>query len=252
MPPDALAWVLGFAARLGTWRAPGGARRDRAAMIAAKALGLWPERLGRTPWRDRIRCEGWERLERARAAGGVLLATLHFGPMRSLVNWLRARGVPVAALVSRGAAPRRSALRRRLDAVADRATGLAEVPRFFDVETLWDAQEFLRGGGVLFVTLDAPSKHRVEVEADGLRAGLAPGALRLAHVSDAGVLPVLMAAEPWLCGAVHFGEPVPRDLVADRRHHEDALTRIFRDLLPALREHPGQWRQFLLDAVGQR
>src|SRR5579871_2021316 len=98
--------------------------RRRTEMNLAKMLCLWPDRLGAPRWLGRWGCTGIEQFEEARAGGRpVVLAVLHFGPLAVLRFWMRARGLPVAALLEE-APEGRPPYRRYLDRVCDRGGGV--------------------------------------------------------------------------------------------------------------------------------
>jgi hypothetical protein len=76
--------------------------RRRCWLNLSKLLSVWPDRLQEPRWRNRCRVNGIERFEKLYSAGRpVVLASLHFGPVYVLYLWLRARGLPAAALVGR-------------------------------------------------------------------------------------------------------------------------------------------------------
>ena len=46
--------------------------------------------------------------------------------------------------------------------------------------------------------------------------------------------------------SAHFGEPVPRELVADPEQHRAACEHLLRELLAVVRQYPGQSHSVLI------
>src|SRR5579871_251955 len=95
LPPDLRPAWRAFLWPVRVWR-------HRCRLNLTKLLSAWPDRLRERRWQERGRLVGFEQLEKLRGEGRpVVLAVPHFGPVSALYHWLRARGLPVAALVGR-------------------------------------------------------------------------------------------------------------------------------------------------------
>jgi lauroyl/myristoyl acyltransferase len=167
------------------------------------------------------------------------LVGLHFGPVSVFYHWLRARRQPAAALVGRNL---RGPLtyRRCLGRMADRIHGLAGVSRAFEMSQLHEAVEFLRSPGVLITSADGDQGRQLLAQGEDYELSLSPGALRLAALAGAAVLPCLISADPGMGFTIHIGEPVPYDYVTDRRRHEAACQWLLHGFSAVLREYSEQ------------
>ena len=210
----------------------------RAQLNLTKLLYLWPDRLQKSRWQSLCRYDGIERFESIRAESRpVILAVLHFGPLTVLVHWLRACGVPAAALADKDLGGR-SMYRRYVNRLSDRANGLAGVPLLIRTDQHRDAIQFLTDGRVLIVTMDGESRHRVKVREGDFSFDAAPGAFQLAEMSNAVVIPCLISAEPRFEFTIHFGRPIPPTDLVDRRSQHSACQQALRDLLPVIQDRP--------------
>ena len=228
------------------WRVAAG----RSAVYTTRLLSFWPDRLREARWSRRCELLGLAPLEAALAAGRpVILATLHYGDLTMLYHWLRSRGLAAAFL----AAPRRKeepAFRRSLDGLADRANGQEGVPRLIYLDRLWDAQEFLgRPGRVLAMAVDGNTERDVAVSGPGYVLRLSPGALRLAAITGAAVIPCLISSPGCLRSTIRFGQPVADADVTDRDRHAAACEHIARQLLPWIAAKPEECGLPLLAAL---
>jgi hypothetical protein len=190
-----------------------------------------------------------ERLESLLAEGRpVILATLHYGDLTMLYHWLRSRGIGAAFL----AAPRRKEepeFRRSLDGLADRVNGLEGVPHLVYLDQLWDAQDFLGPRGrVLAIAVEGDTKRDVAVSGPGYTLHVSPGALRLAAIVGAVVIPCLISSPGCMRSTIRFGLPVADDDVADRDRHPIACEHIVRELMPWILTKPEECGQGLLSA----
>jgi lauroyl/myristoyl acyltransferase len=206
-----------------------------------RLIWLWPDRLHTTRWQKRCRSTGHERLERYRAQGRpVVLAVLHYGPAPVLRYWLRARGLPIAALGTRPSswgAPYRDTI----DHLSDRASGLADVAHVFKLSQLKSLYRFLEAPRVLYMAMDGGEGKQWQVSGEDFSILLAPGALRLAAHSRAAVVPCLIRADGLLRLTIHFCNPVPDEWIADAHQHQAACTYLLGEFMPMLRAEPEQF-----------
>jgi hypothetical protein len=211
---------------------------------------FWPDKLRRKRWRHRCQFIGLERLEAALAEGRpVILTTLHYGDMTMLYHWLRSRGIGVAFLSAR---KRKSlpAFRNRLDSLADRVNGLEGVPRLIHPDQLWDAQDFLRiPHRVLAIAMERKGERAVTVNGPGYVIHVSPGALCLADIVGAVVIPCLISSPRCLFSTIRFGEPVADADVANRDRHVLACEHIVHELMSWIAEKPEACGEGLLASI---
>jgi len=217
------------------------------AVYTTRFLSLCPERLREPRWSRRCRFIGLNRLEAPLSEGRpVILATLHYGDLVMLYHWLRSRGIAVAFLAARKR-KRTPAFRDRLDLLADRANGLVGVPRLIHPDQLWDAREFLGGPArVLAVAMERSTKRDVRVNGPGYSLWLSPGAIRMAAIVGAVVIPCLISSHGCLSSTIRFGSPVPQEDVADRNRHLLACEHIVRRTVPWVARQPEQCAKGLI------
>ncbi len=221
--------------------------RQRTRLNLAKCVSYWSDRLATPRWRRLCRFEGSRASLDALGAGArpVVLVTLHFGPVEMLHYWLRSRGVPVAILVAAGEA-QRPAHRIRLLHNIDRTTGLGGLAHLIPSTSLWDAADFLNANRVLIVAISGESGTEVDVGSEGVGLPLSPGALRLASLVDALVIPCLISGGRRGAMTVTLADAVDPEAVRDRRRHGAICEDLFRFFLPVLRSSPGQCEPWLL------
>jgi len=240
----------------GTPILPSGERLTRLALILGrtrlnltKLLFLWPEWLARGRV-VKCRITGADRLQAPGERGSpALLLTLHFGPMNILLNWLRARGHPAAMVALKG---RRSIpwLRRHLAQLRDAPVGLAMLPSLIEVGQIWEMQSHLEASGILLVAVDGGyGRYHSSPVADGLALSMSTGALQLASLTGATVIPCLIRSGRLFSFTIHFGEPLPAADVADRTRHSVACDHLFREFLPILAMAPEECSYELLGSL---
>ncbi len=221
-PPLAILDVLQVAQRrpLTCWRRlPASWRRKPWRFILRQSLGLshsqlfyvWPDRLCEKRWLSRCQLKGEGKLIRAPGDRGVVLASLHFGPYELLPYWLRAYGIATTSVRVRPPAS--------LKSLTDYYCSLsppADVPVFLYVEDLIPLPGFshirkiLGPGRRLLVMVDAGRGLQVDVPFEDRIFQMSPGALQLAIMANADLIPCLIAEICTWKFAIHFGAPVPR------------------------------------------
>jgi lauroyl/myristoyl acyltransferase len=224
--------------------------RQRLELNMARLIWLWPDRLHTARWQRRCRCTGLEQFEQLRARGRpVVVAVLHFGPAPVLRYWMRARGLPVAALATRPpswGAPYRATV----DRLSDKVSGLAGVAHVFNLSQLKSMYYFLDAPRLLYMAVDGGEGRQWSVPGDDFSLLLAPGALRVAARSHAAVIPCLIRADGPLRLAIHFGRPVPDEWVGDPGQHPAACAHLLREFRPVLQAQPEQCTARLLSRFG--
>ena len=222
----------------------------RTRLNLAKLLFLWPEKLA-TSRGISCRVVGGDRLAAIEAAGGpAVLLTLHFGPMSLLLNWLRARGYPAAMVAVKGRRQDLSWFRRYLARRRDAPVGLETLPSLIEVGQVWEMRGHLDARGLLLVAVDGGhGRHAASPVADGLALAMNTGALKLAAMTGAPVIPCLIRSGPRFSLILHLGEPLPAAEVADKARYGDACDRLYRAFLPVLAAAPEECSYELLAAL---
>jgi short-subunit dehydrogenase len=216
----------------------------------------WPDRLGEARWKRRCEFSGMEHLEAVFASGRpAVLATLHYGELSLLYHLLRSRGMAVAAITGVHL-DHYDDVRDHYDTLGDRAHSLMGVPRLFGTTTdqLMEGRDYLRSGRdkrAIIVAIDGYHGAKgKQIEVDGMRFHIHTGAFTLAWVSDAVVVPVLFQAKSFMRCAIHFGQPVPQNMVTNRTEHIDAARHVLTQLLGRVRRCPQQYGpDFLARAI---
>lgn len=211
----------------------------RTRMNLTKLMKFWPDRLRTARWQERIRCVGLAEFEKARARGRpVILAMLHFGPATVLRYWLRARGWPAAGLVARPL-KERSALARLADRQSDRASGLGGVPHVFNRTRLRQLVRFLRPPNLLLMTVEGVKSGQVFIGGEDYSLPLATGAVRLAALTGAVLIPCLAYSHRPLGLTVHFGKPAPPP-AGKKDPGRAAYEHLLREFVSVIRIAPEQ------------
>jgi hypothetical protein len=102
---------------------------------------------------------------------------------------------------------------------------------------------------VLAVPMEGPTKHDITVCGDGYGLQMAPGALRLAAMAEAVVIPCLIKIRPCLRSTIYFGDPLPHHVVSRRDRHPSACEHILRELGPWIAAQPEQSAPSLVRAL---
>ena len=225
--------------------------RQRVAVNASSLVRFWPDRLQEPRWQGCCRLYNAEALDGILRTRPVILATLHYCSLVVLCHWLRSRGWPMAALSARSS-EHLPAYRKRLDSLADQQSGLADVPRFFGLDELWEARDFLSADArsLLLVAVDAPyGKRPLTVSVNDFELPIQTGAFRLAALSNAVVVPCLIRAVGGMGVEIRFGNPIPDHLIMDQRQHSAAAEQLFEELLPVIGECPEQCHADLVQGL---
>lgn len=223
----------------------------RTQLNLAKLLFLWPEKLasGRgVP----CRIVGADRLAGlGRVGSPALLLTLHFGPTGVFFNWLRARGYPVAVVAMKGRR-RLPWYRRYLSRVRDAPNELVGLPSLIEVGRVREMRDHLDAGGLLMVAVDGGhGRHSCSPVVQGLTLSMSTGALRIAALTGAVVIPCLIRSGPLFSLTIHLGEPLAVETVANKVGHPAACQHLLREFLTTLAVAPEECSFELLDSLGR-
>ena len=218
----------------------------RVALYLSRFIRYWPDRLNQPCWSVRGRFHHKQRLEEALSTGRpIILATLHFGNLTELYHRLRAEEHPIAFLVYRD--EQDYSYRDYLDELADEANGLQGVCRRFYREELWEAREFLKSGNrLLAVAMEELEDRAIVAQGELFSIPFATGALRMAMISNAIVIPCITRATGVFRSETYFGESIPDEYVTSRKLHPLALEHVMRELSPWIIENPEQCAPQLL------
>ena len=223
-----------------TWRL---ACQRRMSQYLNHYLECFPDRLGDAKWKDRCRIVGLDHLLKARQSGRpVVLAHCHFGPIFFMRPWLRANGLPSAALLM-GKAKDRSELMCR----TDRLISYPHIPTAFYLDQLKEAAEFLAAGNLLFVTIDvAAGKHMGVPFCEGWSFQMATGAMRLAVRHQAELIPCSIIDEGHWRFRIEVGQPVPREWLTPGSDWTRVGKHLLAEMIPHLQAHPEQCIKIIL------
>jgi lauroyl/myristoyl acyltransferase len=230
VPPTRSRWPLsGIGNRTAAW-------------LNTAAL-LWADEFATSRWTDRIDLGTIDRLRAYAQKRPVLLVSLHFGGIFVLPALLRAQGIPTAGVIGGKLWPVRWWRRRRAQ-----LTQIEGLPTHLRAGDAWAVRRYMRPGRCVLVAVDYPHGQRVEVAFGNGKIGVYTPSLRLARLTDAVVLPVIVRADSAWRFAVHIGEAVPDELIrAD--DHAAAMAYICRELAPVALGQPDQAMPLLARAV---
>jgi len=182
-----------------------------------------------------VRFEGWERYEKARAAGrGVVVAVAHFGNWELLGRACARRGVPLTAITRR--------LRGRLNRpilAARREGGMRELP---DKGSTGDALALLRRGETLAIVVDQNMrlKRGIFVSFFGELACTTPAAAVLSLRAGAPLIAAFPVRQPDGTHVVQVHGPFTARESGPRAIRE-LTQQITESVEQAVRAHPDHW-----------
>lgn len=255
--PTAAAWSLTEPDKqrkvLAAWpRFPVEWRPDRVSYFLKHGLGLshsrfvyfWPDRLLEPQWLDRFTFRGPHELDELRKAERpIVFASMHFGPFEVLPYWLRAHGVAVTALVGRPVS--QSAFKkwhRSLSAQVD-------VPLMLGVNEIAHIRQFLTPGRNLYVMCDVDRGKQIDVTFDDYSFRFATGAIRLAAMAGAELIPCLITEKDIWDFEVWFGRSVPQTYLGHHPDLQGAATHLLKEFLPIVSQSPAQSGHRLVSCI---
>ena len=225
--------------------------RQTFGLYHGERVHLWPDRLCTEAWRSRCRVEGKQFLKKSDTDGrGVVLASLHFGAYETLPYWLRAHDI-VTTMV-RGepaldALKSLSSYQYSLSPPANvplflSANDFAPLPRFAHVRQL------VAPGRRLLVMVDVDRGLQFEVPFADRMFRMASGAIRLAIMAHADLVPCLIwETGPWKF-QLFFGVPVPREYLSESPDLQPAGRHLLGEFAKVVACHPEQCRWRMLSA----
>jgi lauroyl/myristoyl acyltransferase len=242
------------------WRRfPESWRPERWRFILRQSLGLyhsqlfymWPDRLRTRRWLSRCRLEGGSDLIGSREGDrGVVLVSLHFGPFEVMPYWLRAHGIVTTSV----RAPAPDSL-KSLTSYQYALSPPADVPVFISTEELTPMPRFshvrkiLGPGRRLLVMVDPDRGLTVNVPFEDRLFRMATGAIQLAAMTGAELIPCLITESASWKFAIHFGTPVPQDYLGNSPDMQAIGTHLLREFSKVVTRYPEQCKMRLLRAM---
>ncbi len=211
---------------------------------------MWPDRLCAKRWLSRCRLTGEGNLIGAPGDRGVVLASLHFGPYETLPYWLRAYGIAATSVRVRPPAS--------LKSFTDYQCSLsppAHVPVFLYVEDLIPLPRFshvrkiLGPGRRLLVMVDVAQGIQVDVPFEDRIFRMSTGAIRLATMANAELIPCLIAEICTWRFAIHFGVPVPRQYLGKVPDMQAIGAHLLKEFSQVVSRYPEQCKMRLARAM---
>ncbi len=261
--PPAAAWDLFHLRQLAPltcWRRfPESWRHKRWRFLRRQGLGLyhsqffciWPDRLCDKRWLSRCRLEGAGNLIGAREGDpGVVLASLHFGPYELLPYWLRAYGIVTTSV--------RVKPPDSLKSLTDYQCSLsppADVPVFLYAEDLVPLPRFshvrkiLGPGRRLLVMIDVAQGIQVDVPFEDRIFRMSTGAIRLATMAKAELIPCLIAEICTWKFVIRFGASVPRQYLGKVPDMQAIGAHLLKEFSQVVSRYPEQSKMRLARAM---
>lgn len=257
-PPTAAfdLWQVRQRTPLSSWtRFPASWRPKRWRFVLRQAFGLyhsqifymWPDRLTEKRWRSRCKFEGLENLAPSVEANrGAVLASLHFGPFEVLPYWLRAYGITTTSV--RTSPP---AILKKLTDYQFSLSPPTDVPVFLYAEDLTPVPRFshirkiLGPGRRLLVMVDPVRGLQVEVPFGDRIFRMSTGAIRMAAMADADLIPCMIAETSTWKFTIYFGKPIPRELLGKSPDMQAIGAHLLREFSQVVSRYPAQCKMRL-------
>jgi lauroyl/myristoyl acyltransferase len=225
--------------------------RQSLGLYHSKLISAWPDRLCSASWLRQCRLEGASNLIGLQKGDRpVVLASLHFGPSEILPYWLRAHGI-VTTTVRTGPTDSLKSLTDYQHALSPPA----DVPVFVFVEDLIPMPRFSRvskilgPGRRLLVMVDPARGRQVDVPFEDRVFRMPTGAIRLAQMADAELIPCLIAETATWKFAIHFGSPVPRRYFGGPPDMQAIASHLLKEFSKVVSRYPEQCKMRLLSAM---
>jgi len=225
--------------------------RQSLGLYHSQLIYAWPDRLRSASWLRRCRLEGASNLiELQKGDRPVVLASLHFGPSELLPYWLRAHGIVTTTV--------RAAPPDSLKSLTDYQHALsppADVPVFVFVEHLIPlprvsrVSKILRPGRCLLVMVDPARGRQIDVPFEDRLFRMPTGAIRLAQMADAELIPCLITETATWKFTIHFGTPMPRHYMGTSPDMQAIATHLLNEFSKVISRYPEQCKMRLLSAM---
>ena len=219
--------------------------RQSLGLYHAQLVYAWPDRLCSQRWRKQCRLEGEVDLVRSLDADrAMILASVHVGPSEVMNYWLRAHGIVTTTV--RGLWPD---FLQRLASHQHSLSPPADVPVFLTVDEMPRVRQFLGAGQRLLVLVDVDRGKQIHVPFENHSFRMATGAIRLAAISRAELIPcVIVETRTWEF-AIYFGAPVPRAYL-DKSPDMTAIgTHLLSEFVKVIVRYPEQCKPRFLSSI---
>jgi lauroyl/myristoyl acyltransferase len=210
-------------------------------------------RLGLPSWQKRFHVTGtapWDRPEWGQRP--VILTYLHTCAFPLLPFWLRSRGIPTGLMAFGLPLILNNHVFAAIRTAGDHRYGIDGVPLTFERRgpAVRNAIRFVAPGRILVIAVDGG---KVDEQHDAYDAGGFPfyakqGASRIAAQTGALLIPVTIRCTNEVEFHVHFGKPVPDELL-QKRDFAASTQHLVSELWGAIREHPGELAWTALESI---
>ena len=219
--------------------------RQSLGLYHAQLVYAWPDRLSSPRWHGRCRFEGQVELVKSwDAHHPMILASVHVGPSEIMNYWLRAHGIVITTV--------RGAWAESLDRLARHQHALsppADVPVFLPVKEMPRVRQFLRPGQRLLVMVDVDRGKQIHVPFENNSFRMATGAIRLAILTGAELIPCVIVETGTWKFAIHFGTPVPRSYLDNSPDMTAIGTHLLSEFVKVIVRYPEQCKPRFLSAI---
>jgi lauroyl/myristoyl acyltransferase len=260
--PVAAAWDLLQVRERKPWvhwhRFPRSWRPKRWRYILRHSLGLyhsqliymWPDRLSSPRWLNRCLFEGDRSLlETSEDDRGIVLASLHFGPFEILPYWLRAYGIRTTSV--------RADPPEALGSLTNYQYSLsppADIPVFYFARDLTPfprmrIHKILGPGRRLLVMVDPNRGVMADVPLEDRLFHMATGAIRLAQMAGARLIPCMITEDSTWKFTIHVGTPVPQEWLGPSLDMQMIGTHLLREFSKVISRFPEQCKMRCLRAM---
>jgi lauroyl/myristoyl acyltransferase len=225
--------------------------RHSLGLYHSQLVYMWPDRLSSPRWLSRCRFEGDRKLlELSEDDRGVVLASVHFGPFEILPYWLRAYGIPATSVRADPPEALQSLTNYQysLSPPADVpvfifASDLTPFPRFSHI------RKILGPGRRLLVMVDPNRGVMADVPFEDRLFHMATGAIRLAQMTGARLIPCMITEDSTWKFTIHVGAPVPQEWLGRAPEMQMIGTHLLGEFSKVVTRFPVQCKMRCLRAM---
>ncbi len=210
-------------------------------------LLFWVDRWHEPRWASRFTARGTETIDRISAERPIVILTVHTTSMIVLGGWLMSRGLGVGTVIVDPRVWARSEQAKRSRLLGRRWANVKESQSFLrgDARAM---VRYLKPGRCMFLPADHVRGRVVEGSWAGGRLRLANGAFRLARMTGAAVVPVIVTDAGRWKHSIQICEPVPQMLI-DTDDDVAAANHVAAQLMPIALGRPTEAAVTLIEAV---